>query len=72
MSREAITTEAREQAIKELRGYRRQYAEADNVSLSLDARMWERWEERVSEAVSEAAMDAGLTEKEVEDALYGG
>jgi len=68
MSREAITTEAREQAIKQLRGYRRQYAEADNVSLSLDARMRERWEERVSEA----AMDAGLTEKEVEDALYGG
>ena len=67
MSREAMTTEAREQAIKQLRGYRRQYAEADNVSLSLDARMWKRWEERVSEA----AMDAGLTEKEVQDALYG-
>jgi hypothetical protein len=62
-----MTTEAREQAIKQLRDYRRDRAEADNVSLSLDARMWESLEERVSEA----AMDTGLTEKEVEDILYG-
>jgi hypothetical protein len=38
-----MTTEAREQAIKQLRDYRRDRAEADNVSLSLDARMWEVW-----------------------------
>ena len=61
------TTEAREQAVKQLRDYRRDHAEADNVSLSLDARMWESWEERVCET----ARGAGLTEKEVEGILYG-
>jgi len=61
------TTEAREQAIKQLRDYRREYAEADNISLSMDAGMWERWQEEVSAA----ATDAGLTEEEIEGALYG-
>jgi len=64
---EKMTTETREQAVKQLRDYRRDHAEADNVSLSLDARMWEGREERVSET----AMDAGLTEKEIEGILYG-
>jgi len=61
------TTEAREQAIDKLREYRREYTEADSISQAVDARMWENWEERVSET----AREAGLTDKEVENILYG-
>ena len=61
------TTEAREQAIDKLKEYRWEYAEADNISLSMDAGMWERWQKKVSAA----ATDAGLTEEEIEGALYG-
>ena len=62
-----MTTEAREQATKGLRGYLRAYEETDDVSLSRDARIWQIWEEKYAAA----ALAAGLTEKEVEAILHG-
>ena len=57
LRQQAEASAVSEQAIKQLRSYRQDYAEADCVSTTVDARMWADRQD----AVSETATAAGLT-----------
>jgi hypothetical protein len=67
LRQQAEASAAREHAIKQLRGYRQDYAEAHFVSTTVDVRMWADRQD----AVSETATAAGLMDEEVESFLYG-